>query len=93
MMTVFRRECVFPATKLEEKTHMFETAPHRLNQSIGRTYQRGSGNLDMDESQIGARSAPRRPSELKWGLLLLMWFVGNFVVATLAWFLVSMLLK
>jgi hypothetical protein len=45
----------------------------------------------MDESQIGARSAPRRPSELKWGLLLLMWFVGNFVVATLAWFLVSML--
>ena len=72
---------------------MFETAPHRLNESIGRTYQRGPGNLGMDESQIGARSAPGRPSELKWGLLLLMWFAGNFVVATLAWFLVGMLLK
>jgi hypothetical protein len=47
----------------------------------------------MDESQIGARSAPRRPSELKWGLLLLMWFAGDVVVAALAWFLVSLLLK
>jgi hypothetical protein len=38
--------------------------------------------------QIGARSAVRRSA-----LLLLVWFAGNVVVATLAWFLVSLLLK
>jgi len=37
--------------------------------------------------------APRRSGEPGWGLLLLMWFAGNVVVATLAWFLVSLLLK
>jgi hypothetical protein len=72
---------------------MFEIAPQRLNQSIGQTYQGGSGNQDMDEGQIGARSAPHRSGELGWGLLLLMWFAGDVVVATLAWFLVSLLLK
>lgn len=93
MMSAFRRECAFPATKFAGKSRMFETAPHRLNQSIGRTYQGGSGNQDMDEGQIGARSAPRGPGELGWGLLLLIWFAGDVVVATLAWFLVSLLLK
>jgi hypothetical protein len=47
----------------------------------------------MHDGQIGARSAFRRPGKLKRALLLLMWFAGNFVVATLAWFLVGMLLK
>jgi len=72
---------------------MFEPAPLRLNESIGRTYEGRSGNQDMDEGQIGARSAPRRPRQLGRGLLLLMWFAGDVVVATLAWFLVSLLLK
>jgi hypothetical protein len=75
--------------QLAEKTRMFEIAPQRL----GQTYQGGAGNQDMDEGQIGARSAPRRSGELGWGLLLLMWFAGDVVVATLAWFLVSLLLK
>jgi hypothetical protein len=96
MMTAFWRECVFLATKLAEKTLMLVTAPHRFNQSLGRVYQRGGAagkEQTMHEGQIGPRSAPRRRGKLEWGLLLLMWFAGNFVVATLAWFLVSMLLR
>jgi hypothetical protein len=47
----------------------------------------------MDENagsacEIGARAA-HRSAELGSGLLLLVWFAGNVVVATLAWFLVS----
>ena len=40
--------------------------------------------------QIGARLFGGRSS---WGLLLLVSFAGNVVVAMLAWFLVSLLLK
>jgi hypothetical protein len=47
----------------------------------------------MDEGQIGVRSAARRSRETRWGLLLLAWFAGNVAVATLAWFLVSLVLK
>jgi hypothetical protein len=47
----------------------------------------------MDEGKIGERSAARRSCETGWGLLLLAWFAGNVVVATLAWFLVSLFLK
>jgi hypothetical protein len=55
------------------------------------------GFRDMDEnagpaSEIGARAA-HRSAELGSGLLLLVWFAGNVVVATLAWFLVSFFLK
>ena len=52
-----------------------------------------SENQVMDEGQIGVRSAARRSGERGWGLLLLVWFAGNVVVATLAWFLVGLLLK
>jgi hypothetical protein len=64
MTSAFRQECVFPATNLAEKTRMFEIAPQRLNQSIGRTYQGGSGNQDMDEGQIAPclKVAGRQPS-------------------------------
>jgi len=42
---------------------------------------------------FGAQSAARRSGEPGWGLLLLVWSAGNVVVATLAWFLVSLFLK
>jgi hypothetical protein len=65
---------------------------------MGRTGAPRQGIRDMDENagparrdQIGARAADR--SELGWGLLLLVWFAGNVVVATLAWFLLSLFLK
>jgi hypothetical protein len=58
------------------------------------------GIRDMDENsgparrdQIGARSAAHRSGEPGWGLLVLVWFAGNVVVATLAWFLVGLFLK
>jgi hypothetical protein len=38
-------------------------------------------------------AAECRPDRPGWGLLLLAWFVGNIVVASLAWFLVSLFLK
>jgi hypothetical protein len=89
MMLSFRQECGLPATKSAEKPVMFEsTTLQRLNQSIRRTNAR---------QQIGhgpkMRSAARRSRETGWGLLLLAWFAGNVVVATLAWFLVSLFLK
>jgi hypothetical protein len=67
-------------------------ALQQWNQSIGRPKAR-SENQVMDEGQIGVRSAARRSRETRWGLLLLAWFAGNVAVATLAWFLVSLVLK
>jgi hypothetical protein len=92
-VSAFRRECGFPATKLAAKPVMFATTPQRSNQSIGRTDQGATGNQYMDEGQIGVRSAGGRSGEPGWGLLLLVWFAGNVVVATLSWFLVGLLLK
>jgi hypothetical protein len=85
--------------------HLYQS--RTMNRSVGRPYQGPWGApgrtvrefRDMDENadparrdQIGARAADR-PGELGWGLLLLVWFAGDVVVATLAWFLVSLFLK
>jgi hypothetical protein len=64
-----------------------------LLRPVGRTV-RELGN--MDENACPARGDPigaGRSGEPGWGLLLLLWFAGNVVVATLAWFLVSLFLK
>ena len=102
-MSAFRPECGFPATKLAAKPVMFATTPHRLNLSIGRRYQgprrivresRYMGeNSGPARDLFGAQSAARRSGEPGWALLLLVSFAGNVVVATLAWFLVSLFLK
>jgi hypothetical protein len=89
MTLSFRQECGLPATKLAEKPAIFEsTTLQRLNQSIRRTKAR----QDI-RTCTQMRSAARRSRETGWGLLLLAWFTGNVVVATLAWFLVSLFLK
>jgi len=49
--------------------------------------------LDPHAGIKAARGGARASGERGWGLLLLVWFAGNVVVATLAWFLVSLLLK
>jgi hypothetical protein len=88
MMLSFRQECGLPATKLAEKPVIFEsTTLQRLNQSIRRTKAQDIRTCTQ------MRSAARRSRETGWGLLLLAWFTGNVVVATLAWFLVSLFLK
>jgi hypothetical protein len=76
-------------------------AQPRWDPSPGPTKVRAhrQGIKDMDENAgpaCGDQSCARggaRSGERGWGLLLLVWFAGNVVVATLAWFLVSLLLK
>ena len=72
---------------------MFEsTTLQRLNQSIGRTKARQEIRT---WTKVKSASAPPPAAHVKQdgAFLLLAWFAGNVVVATLAWFLVSLLLK
>jgi hypothetical protein len=91
-MLSFRQKCGFTATKSAGKPIMFERYTVAVEPIDYPDLPDASGNQDMDEGQIGARSAPR-PQVNGWGPLLLVWFAGNVVVATLAWSLVSLLLK
>jgi hypothetical protein len=75
-----------------------------VNRSLGRRHQitKGapSGKIrDMDSGNAGparrGQGGPRSAagsSERGWGLLLV-WFAGNILIATLAWFIVGWFLK
>jgi hypothetical protein len=62
-----------------------------MNRSVVWRYQR-FGAHRQGIRDMGENAGPARSAERGWGLLLLVWFAGNVIVATLAWFLVSLLL-